>query len=67
MAFFTSVTPPRFVGEPVVLEAVLPGLCGEIADKANARGWCDVSLASWDIATGPANVTPGAVGSAGKR
>jgi hypothetical protein len=29
------------VGEPVVLEAVLPGLCDEIADKANARGWCD--------------------------
>jgi hypothetical protein len=39
--FFTSVTPLRFVGERVVLEAVLPGLCDQIANKANTRGWCD--------------------------
>jgi hypothetical protein len=39
MAVITSVTPARFVRlEVVAFPAVLPGLCDEIADKANAWG-----------------------------
>jgi hypothetical protein len=44
-AFFTSATPNALrAAELVVPEAVLSGLCDEIADKANTRGWCDCRL-----------------------
>jgi hypothetical protein len=38
--FFTSITPFRFA-RTGRSEAVLSGLCDEIANKANTRGWRD--------------------------